>query len=269
MKELIRYKELIWELALRDVKLRYRKPFLGFLWMLIIPFCTAIVYKILFSDFFRMSSDKVPFFIHVLSALLPWTYFTSSVQGASRSILDSKNIINQISFPKYLLPTATVFANLINFLPTILVLIVFLLLFKVKLTVLIILTPLVILIQTCLIIGLSLLVAGLQVIYRDVEYIIQIVLMVLFFLTPGVYTLGELISKGSPLFVKIYMLNPLVGILNLYRITFIDGYLGYLPPQANLLNTLLNPIFWAIAMLFLGYAVFKKSEKKFADYINV
>lgn len=267
--KLIHYKELIWELALRDVKLRYRKPFLGFLWMLIIPFCTAFVYKVLFSDFFRMSSDNIPFFIHVLSALLPWTYFVSSVQGASRCILDSKNIINQISFPKYLLPVATVWANLINFLPATLVLVAFLLLFKVKLTLLIILLPAVILIQTCLIAGLALLVSGLQVIYRDVEYIIQIAMMVLFFLTPGVYTLTELISKANPFFVKIYMLNPLVGILNLYRIVFIGGYLGYLPSQANIFNTLINPVLWAAAILIIGYLTFKKSEKKFADYINV
>ena len=269
MQDLIQYKRLVWELALRDIKLRYRKPFLGFLWMLIIPFCTAIVYKILFSDFFRTSSGTIPFFIHLLTAMLPWAYFTSSIQSASQSILSNRNIINQISFPRYLLPLGAVLSNLINFLPTILVLILFLLVFKIKLSGLIVLLPVVILIQTFLIAGLSFLVSGLQVIYRDVEYIIQVVLMVSFFLTPGVYTLEDLVNKSSPFFVKMYMLNPLVGILNLYRIVFIGGYLSYLPRQANLFNTLINPVLWAIAVLFIGYFVFKHCEKRFADYINV
>jgi ABC-type polysaccharide/polyol phosphate export permease len=118
-------------------------------------------------------------------------------------------------------------------------------------------------------VGLAFLVSGLQVIYRDVEYIIQIVLMVSFFLTPGVYTLEDLISKASPFFVKMYMLNPLVGILNLYRIVFIGRYLHDLPAPVNLFNTLINPILWAIASLFTGHLIFKHCEKKFADYINV
>lgn len=181
MGDLIQYKRLIWELALRDVKLRYRKPLLGFLWMLIIPFCTALVYKVLFSDFFRMSTGKIPFFIHILTAMLPWAYFTSSISSAAQSILSNRGMINQISFPRHLLPIATVLANLINFLPTILVLIIFLFIFKINISGLIILLPLVILIQTCLIVGLAFLVSGLQVIYRDVEYIIQVVLMVSFF----------------------------------------------------------------------------------------
>jgi ABC-2 type transport system permease protein len=269
VRDLARYRRLIWELALRDIKLRYRRPLLGFLWMLIIPLCTTIVYKIFFYDFFGMSSGKIPFFVHLITAFLPWTYFTSSVQGASRSILDSKNIINQISFPVYLLPITTVLAGLLNFLPTMLVLIVFLLIFNINLTVWIILLPAVILIQTSLIVGLSLLVSSLQVIYRDVEYVIQILLMALFFLTPGFYTLNELINKTSPIFIKIYMLNPLVGILNLYRITLIGGYLNYLPRQVNLFNTLINPILWAITALWAGYFTFKRCEKRFADYINI
>lgn len=269
MKQLYKYRELIFELAFRDLKLQYRKPFLGFLWMLIIPFCTAIVYKVLFSDFFHASSGNYPFFIHLLTALLPWNYFISSIQRSSKCILDSRNIINQMSFPKLLLPVSVVLVNLINFLPTLLVLAGFLIAFKVKFAVLVILLPAVILLQTCLIIGLSFLVSGLQVIYRDTEYVVQIVLMALFFLTPGVYTLEELLSKTSPFFVKIYMLNPLVGILNLYRVSFIGGYLSYLPKEANFLNTVVSPVLCSAAILLAGYIVFKKCERSFFDHLNL
>ncbi|MCK9604767.1 MAG: ABC transporter permease, partial [Candidatus Omnitrophica bacterium] len=193
----------------------------------------------------------------------------SSIQRASRCILESKNIIHQISFPKYLLPVAVVLVNLINFIPALLILIVFLIIFKVKLTLLIIFLPVVILIHTCLITGLSFMVSALQVIYRDVEYIIQVILMALFFLTPGVYTLNELVSKASPAFVKIYMLNPLVGILNFYRAVFINGYLKGVPGEVNFFNTIINPLLWSVVLLFAGYAVFKKYEVRFFDHLHI
>lgn len=269
MKKILQYRELILELIFRDLKLQYQRPFLGFLWMLIIPFSTAIIYKVLFSDFLRVTSGEYPFFIYLITALLPWNYFASSIQRSSRCILDSRNIIHQISFPKYLLPVSVVLVNLINFLPTLLVLIAFLIVFKVSITIAIIFVPLVVLIQTCLIIGLSFIVSALQVIYRDVEYLIQIMLMALFFLTPGVYTLNELINKGNPVFVKIYMLNPLVGMLNLYRVVFIGGYFRALPKEANFFNTFINPFLWAVAVLFIGYAIFKKYETRFFDYLHI
>ncbi|PJC47579.1 MAG: hypothetical protein CO035_06080 [Candidatus Omnitrophica bacterium CG_4_9_14_0_2_um_filter_42_8] len=269
MKNLLEYKDLIYELALRDLKIRYRKPFFGFLWMFIMPFSTAIIYKVLFSDFMRITSGEYPFFIHLITAILPWSYFATTVQGSIGCILGSKNIINQISFPKYLIPVSTVFANLINFLPTMIILLGFILAFHIKISPLVIFLPVVIMIHTCLIIGLAFLVSALQVIYRDTEYIVQIMIMALFFLTPGVYVLEEVIARSNPLFIKIYMLNPLVGFTNLYRITSIGGYLNSMPKEANFLNTLIIPAIFSIAMLFIGYFVFSKYEKRFSDYLNI
>lgn len=269
IKQLFKNRGLIYELAIRDIKLRYRKPYLGFFWMLIIPFCTALIYKILFSDFLHVTSGSYPFFIYLMTALLPWAYLTSSVQAATTCILGSKNIINQISFPKVLLPVSIVIANLITFLPAMLVLLLFLVIFNVKISLFIIFLPAVILIHTCLIVGLALLVSALQVIYRDVEYIVQILLMALFFSTPGVYMLEEVIDKVTPFFTKIYMLNPFVGILNLYRITIIGSYLEHLPPQTSFLNTLVIPVLFSIAILISGCLLFIKYEKKISDYINI
>lgn len=267
MRDLFEYRSIIYELAIRDLRIRYRKPFLGFFWMLIMPFCTALVYKILFSDFMHMTSSRYPFFIHLITALLPWNYFNSSVQGSARCILDSKNIINQIAFPKYLLPVSVVFANLINFLPALLVLLGFLVAFRVSISAWIVFLPVLILLQTSLTVGLSLLASALQVIHRDVEYIIQIIFMALFFLTPGVYTLEEVISRASPFFIKIYLLNPLVGLLNLYRIIFIGGYLNNLPKEVNLLNMLISPVLCSIVILFAGYFIFDRYKERFPDYL--
>lgn len=269
IKGLFEHKRLIYELAIRDLKVRYRKPFFGFFWMLIMPLCTAIIYKILFSDFMHASSGRYPFFIHLITALLPWAYFVNSIQGATTSILGSKNIFNQISFPKYLLPISTVLANLISFFPAILVLLGFLVAFHIRVSSLIVFLPIVILIQTGLTVGFALAVSSLQVIYRDIEYIMQILLMALFFLTPGVYTLEELINKTNPFFVKIYMLNPLVGILNLYRIVFIGDYVNSMPQEVNFFNTFVSSILCSLAALLVGYYVFHRYESKFSDYLNI
>jgi len=267
MRDIFKYKDLIFQLAFRDLKLLYRRPFLGFLWMLVIPLTTAIIYKILFSDFMHASSGKYPFFIHLLTALLPWNYFAASVSQSSTRILASKKIIGQMSFPKYLLPLSTVLVNLIIFLPTLIVLMGSLIAFKVSLSAWIVFLPAVVLIQTCLIIGVSFIVSSLQVIYRDTEYFIQIFITALFFLTPGVYTLSDLTGRANPILVKIYMLNPLVGILNLYRIVLIKGYWSDLPGEVNFLNTFVYPVLWAVFILFLGYYVFKKYEKSFFDHV--
>ncbi len=269
MKNLLEYKSLIYELALRDLKIRYRRPFFGFFWMFIMPFSTAIIYKVLFSDFMHVTSGKYPFFIHLITALLPWGYFATAVQGSSGCILNSRNIINQISFPKYLIPVSTVFANLINFLPTMIILLGFIAAFNVKISLLIVLLPAVIAIHTCLIIGLSLLVSALQVIHRDTEYILQVIIMALFFLTPGVYTLEEVIAKSSPFIAKAYMLNPFVGLTNLYRIVLIGDYLKDMPGEINFLNTTAVPVLFSIGALFAGYFIFKKYENRFSDYLNV
>ena len=260
---------MIYELAVRDLKIRYRKPFLGFFWLLIMPFSTAFIYKVLFSDFMHVANGKYPFFIYLITAILPWGYFASAIQGSSGCILSSKNIINQISFPKYLIPVSTVFANLINFLPTMIILLGFIAAFNVKISLLIVLLPAVIAIHTCLILGLSLLVSALQVIYRDTEYILQVMITALFFLTPGVYALEEVIARSSPFIAKVYMLNPLVGLTNLYRIVLIGGYLKDMPGEINFLNTVVVPVLFSIGVLFAGYFIFKKCENRFSDYLNV
>ena len=269
MSDLFEYKEIIYGLAMRDLKLRYQKPFLGFLWMLIMPFSMAVIYKILFSDFMRVNSGSYPFFIHLITALLPWNYFISSVQGANRCILDNKTLFNQASFPKRLLPVSVVLANLLNFLPSLLVLLIFLAAFHVKISILLFFLPAIILIQTSLALGLAFLVSALQVIYRDTEYITQVIFSVLFFLTPGVYVLEEVISRAHPFWVNLYMFNPLVGILNLYRIIFIGDYLKGAPHEINFLNTVVSPILCSSALLFIGYFVFKKLESRFFEYLNV
>ncbi len=269
LKSIIKYRNMVYELAIKDLKTRYRRPVFGFLWTIIIPFCIAVVYKIVFSNFMHAKVENYPFFIYIITALLPWRYFQGSVGESTNSIIGNKNLVKKVSFPKELLPVSIVLANLINFLPAILVIFILLGIFKFGYTIFFLLLPFVILIHTVFILGFSFLFAGLQVIYRDIEYIVEILLLTLFFLTPGIYSLNLVADLNNEYLFKIYMLNPLVGILNLYRLTLLDGFYKTLPQGVNVFNTLIVPLIFSFSMLIIGFYVFKKCELRFSYYIDI
>jgi len=269
IKNIIKYRELILQLAIKDLRVKYRKPYFGFLWTLIIPLCIALVYKIVFSNFMHARVENYPFFIYLITALLPWRYFQGSIGESTRSILSNKSLVNKVSFPRELLPISIVLANLINFLPAVLIILIILGLFNIGYTFFSFLLPFVIIIHTICILGFSLLFAGLQVVYRDVEYIVEVLLLTLFFLTPGIYSLDLVTRINTKYLVKIYMLNPLVGILNLYRISLLDNFQQNLPEEVTILNTLISPMIFSFIILIVGFYVFKKCKIKFSDYIDV
>jgi len=269
IKHIIVYKDLVIELAVKDLRVSYRKPYFGFLWSAIIPFCIAIVYKVVFSNFMHARVENYPFFIYILTALLPWRFFQSSIGESTRSILSSKNLVNKVSFPKELLPVSIVLANLINFLPALLVILIVLWIFNIGYTFFSFLLPFVIIIHTIFILGLCLIFSSLQVIFRDVEYIVEILLLSLFFLTPGIYSLNLVSELNIGYLFKVYMLNPLVGILNLYRLTLLKDFWQSLPEETTVFYTFISPIIFSLITIVIGFYVFKKCESKFSDYIEV
>lgn len=269
IKNIVTHREIILQLAIKNLKVRYRKPYFGFLWALIIPFCIAVVYRLVFSRFLHVRIENYPFFIYIITALLPWRYFQSSISEATHSILANKTLVNKVLFPKELLPVSIVLANLINFLPSILAILIVIGIFKMEYTFFSFLLPVVILLHTICILGLSLLFSGLQVIYRDVEYVVEVILLTLFFLTPGIYSLNLVTGLNTKYLTEIYMLNPLVGILNLYRVALLNNFWQNLPNQVTVLNTIVAPIILSFIILVAGFYIFKKCEVKFSDYIEV
>lgn len=269
IKRFFKYKDLILQLAIKNLKVSYRRPVFGFFWTLIIPFCIAIVYKIVFSEFMHVRVVNYPFFIYIITALLPWRYFQSSLSEATYAILGNKNLVHKVPFPRELLPVSVVIANLINFLPSIVVILIVIGAFDIGYTSFIIFLPFVILLHTILIFGLSLFFSALQVIYRDVQYMVEIIILTLFFLTPGIYSLHLVTNLNSDYLINLYLLNPLVGILNLYRLTLLGGFSETLPSEITIFNTLISPIIFSVVILVIGIYVFKKCEKKFSDYIDI
>jgi len=263
------HKELAIKLALKDLRVRYRRPLLGVLWSFLTPLCLVIIFQIVFSKILRVPVQKYPFFIYLMTAVFPWRFFQVSISRAVTSILDNKSLVKDAYFPRELLPISVVLAELINFLPFLFVMFIFLFLSKIGFSLALLYLPLIILLHTILIIGFSLLVSSLHVKWRDTGFIVEISLTALFYLTPIFYPLNLVAQNFSKIFLNIYLLNPFVGIVNLYRISFLKGFTSTLPLEVGILNTLISPIMWAIVFLFIGFYIFSKNEDRFYDYLQI
>jgi lipopolysaccharide transport system permease protein len=266
IRALVKYRNLLWELAIKDIEVRYRNPVLGSLWAIITPLITVLIFKLVFSDILKIEAESYPFFIYLMTAVFPWTYFSCSVSAATESILSNRELIKKTYFPRHIIPISVVLANLLNFIPAVIVMLILLFLFKMQFTIAIFLLPLIIILQTILAIGLALILSSLQVILRDMKYIVEIGLMAWFYLSPGFYSL-MLVANISGAFFKIYMLNPFVGLFILYRMAFLKGYLKTLPPNINIPGLVIWTMIFCLAMFFLGLVIFKKYEKRFSDLI--
>lgn len=266
IKSLIEHRELLIRLAFRDLKVRYRAPLLGFLWAFLVPLFTIIIFKLIFYNFMKIRTGIYPFFIYLMTAIIPWSFFQGSVSVATASISGGGDLIKKVYFSREIIPISTVVANLLNFLPTLVVMLIFLFVFRMKFTPLILLLPAVVLLHFILTVGFSLVVSALYPRYRDIKYIIEILLMALFYLTPAFYPLDMVFNFSETIF-KIYIVNPFVGMLILYRITLLKGYMDTLPMGVNLFHVVCIPLISAIAILFFGFWVFRRHEATFADYI--
>jgi len=266
VRTLIQYRHLIWDLAIKDIKVRYRSPTLGFLWAILVPLIMVFIFKFVFSMILRAHVENYPFFIYLMTAIFPWTYFSSSVDTSVESICSNRELIKKTYFPRQIIPLSVVLANLINFLPALMVMLLILYFFNIQFTILIFLLPLILLLQTILTIGLALIVSSLQVVLRDVKYIVQLLLTAWLYLSPGFYSL-TMVANVSDKFLKLYLLNPFVGLFCLYRIAFLRGFVNTLPPGVNIYALSIWTIIVCIAVLLIGFSVFKRYESRFSDLV--
>lgn len=263
---LIQYRHLLWDLAVKELKVRYRNPILGFLWTILIPLFQIIILKIVFSFIIRVPVAEYPFFIFLMTGFFPWVYFSASTMGAAQSIVGNAGLVKKANFPRQVLPLAVVVANLVHFLIILVVMLVFLVLFKMKLTGLIIYLPLIVLLQTIICVGVALIVSSLQVCLRDTRYILEIALMAWFYLTPIFYPLA-LVAGISGSFLKAYLTNPLAGLITLYRLVLLKDYIHTLPPQVTVAGIIFTVTVFSLAIFFLGLKIFKKCQPKFFDLL--
>jgi ABC-type polysaccharide/polyol phosphate export permease len=262
--ELFKYRELLFNLVVRDLKVRYRNSVLGVAWSLLNPLFMMLVFTVVFTVMQRSDIERYPVF--VLCALLPWNFFLSSVTGATGSIVNSAHLVKKVYFPREVLPLSTVLSNLVNFLLALTVLFGMMALFRVKLTLWILYLPLLIVVQIVFSSGMALLLSTVHVFYRDTQHIVEVAMLAWFFVTPIFWDHNILPEKASFLSVDwpvrrlTFILNPMASLISAYRDIL---YFGRKIDLAFLSRTVVT----ALAFLTIGYWVFTRYSKVFGEEV--
>jgi len=256
LRELWDYKELLYFLTWRDLKVRYKQTALGAAWAIFQPFMTMVVFTVLFGRLAKMPSDGVPYPIFVYTGLLFWQFFSAALSSTSMCLISNQGIITKVYFPRLILPISSVITQLVDFAVAAVVLVVLMIYYGYHPNIIgILLVPFLLFICFMTSVGLGLFLAAINVKYRDVRFILPYFLQMLMFLTPVIYP-ASIAGKYS----WILAINPMTGVIQNAR----AALLGTAP-----INWLLIGIsFTATAILLaFGIVVFKKVERYFADII--
>lgn len=265
LRALLRYRNAIYQLTLRELKARYKNTVLGFFWSLLNPIGMMLVFTAVFTVFLPNNSiEKYPLF--VLCGLLPWNFVSAGVMSGISSITANATLVTKVYFPREIIPIASVLANLVNFLLSLLVLFVLLVIFRVDFSPWIWLLPVVILLHAAFILGLTLILSTLNVFYRDTLMVMDVVMLAWFFLTPVVYSIQMLPQSytiwGITLDVQrlVYILNPMASIIGTYRDLL---YWGYRTDFDFFVRTAIT----AFAILAFGYWFFRRYSYRFGEEV--
>lgn len=267
--ELWSYRELIRNLVIRDLKVRYRNSALGVLWSLFNPLLMMVVFTVVFTVM-TPYSDVKKFPVFVLCAILPWNFFSTSVIGAIRSIVDNAPLVNKVYFPREILPISVVLANLVNFLIALIVLFALILFYEIPFTVWALMLPAVILVQFIFTVGFCMIMAAANVFYRDTQVIMEVVMLAWFFVTPIFYSVNILPRSyefwGVSFDISRWMriLNPMASIIANYRtVLYGVGNGGSAPEFYFFMRTFLT----ALAVLALGSFIFYRYSRTFGEEV--
>lgn len=253
--ELWEYRELLYFLTWRDIKVRYKQTALGAAWAIIQPFFTMVVFSLFFGRLAKIPSDGVPYPIFSYAALLPWNYFASSLGGAGNSLVGSANLIRKVYFPRLVIPLSSVLSGLVDFAIAFAVLLGMMLYFGIRPTVGVLLLPCFLLLAMVTALGVGLWLSALNVKYRDVKYTLTFLTQFWMFATPVAYP-SSLLSEP---WRTLYGLNPMVGVVEGFR----WALLGTQPPSAMIGVSALV----ALVLLVSGAFYFRRVERTFADVI--
>ncbi|MCA2970521.1 MAG: ABC transporter permease [Acidobacteriaceae bacterium] len=256
LKELYAYRELLYFLIWRDVKVRYKQTALGAAWAIIQPFFTMLVFSLFFGRLAKMQSDGLPYPVFAYAALVPWTFFAQGLSQASDSLVGSANLIRKVYFPRLAIPVGTVAGGVVDFALAFGVLLLMMFYYGVRPGWQIVWLPLLLLLALVTALGVGLWLSALNVKFRDVKYVVPFVTQFWMFLTPIAYPSSLLPEVWRP----VYALNPMVGVVEGFRWALLgtDTAPG---PMLGVSATV------ALLLLVSGAFVFRRMEKSFADVV--
>lgn len=260
LRELYLYRELLKSNVKKEIRGKYKGSFLGVLWSFVNPLLSVLVYYLVFPYLMRGSMDN--YLIYLVTAIIPWTFFTNVMAQGMASVRNNAGIIKKVYFPREILPLSVSVAGLINFLISCLIIILFCALFNVGFSWHMIFLPLIAIIEFFICLGATLLFSAINVYVKDIEYIINFIINMLFYGTPILYSIENMTASADvpSVLLTLVSLNPFTHMMNIYRDIF-------------LYHTVSDLFSWvyitlvATLIFIIGILVFKKLEKGFAEEV--
>ncbi|HEY6041059.1 MAG TPA: ABC transporter permease [Anaerolineae bacterium] len=255
LRDVWEYRELLYFMVWRDVKVRYKQTLLGVAWVVLQPLATTLVFTIIFGNLARMPSDNLPYALFALAGLIPWNYFASAFARGGTSLVSSANLISKVYFPRLIIPLSSVLGGLVDTAIVLVMLLVLMPFFGIVPTAAILTLPLFLLLAIATALGISLWLTALNVQYRDVSYVIPFIGQFWFYATPVVYPASLIPEQWRWL----YGLNPMTGVVEGFR----WALFGKEPPGYLLAVSVVI----VIVLIVSGSFVFRRMEKTFADVV--
>ena len=253
-QEIFKYSEFLKSNVKKDIRGKYKGSFLGVLWSFINPLLSVIVYAIVFRYIMRFNIDH--YLIYLISGIIPWTFFTTSINSGMNSILFNANIIKKVYFPREILPISSVTSGLVNFLISCIIILIFAIFCGVGIGLSLLFLPIVIVIQYIFTLGIVFILSAIEIYVKDIEHIVNFIISMLFYVTPILYTPDYVPDKMK----FILKLNPMSYIIEAYHSVF------YYKQFPNLISLFIIFLI-SVLLFFTGYFIFRKLQKGFAEEV--
>jgi lipopolysaccharide transport system permease protein len=256
LHELVEYRELLFFLVWRDIKVRYKQTALGAAWAIIQPFFTMVVFSLFFGKLAKVPSDGIPYPIFSYAALVPWTFFATGLTLSSNSLVASQNLIKKVYFPRLTIPIATVLSGVVDFVLAFVMLLGMMVFYHITPTINTLWLPFFLLLALATSLGAGLWLSAMNVEYRDVKYVVPFLTQFWMFATPVAYPSSLLHGWWRTL----YGLNPMVGVVEGFRWALLGS--GHAPGAMVVASSVA-----ALVLLVSGAFYFRRMEKTFADVV--
>jgi lipopolysaccharide transport system permease protein len=257
LAELWRYRELLYFLTWRDIKVRYKQTVLGAAWAILQPFATMVVFSLFFGRLAEMPAGGAPYPLFVFAGLLPWYFFSNAIASASQSVVGNQNLVTKVYFPRLIIPVGAVGASMVDFLIGFGMLLAMMLFYGVAPTWDLWVVPVVSLGLLVAATGVGALLSALTVAYRDFRYVVPFMVQLWMFATPSIYMSAE--AFGSPRWQALLPLNPAYGLIANFRAAVLGGPFD--------LYALAVSASVSLGLLCIGCLYFRRVERTFADVI--
>jgi lipopolysaccharide transport system permease protein len=256
LRELWEYRELLYFLSWRDIKVRYKQTALGAAWAIIQPFMTMVVFSLFFGKLAKMPSDGIPYPLFAFAALVPWTFFANGLAQSSNSLVQNSSMLQKIYFPRLIMPISTIVSGAIDFVVAFVVLLLMMGYYGIAPTANIVWMPFLLLLEVVAALGIGLWLSALNVQFRDVRYVVPFLTQFWLFATPIAYPSSLLAEPWR----TVYGLNPMVGVVEGFRWALLGTETA--PGPMVVVSALVS-----LALLTTGLYYFRRMEKTFADTV--